>query len=131
MFPFSGTFSVCVRVEGTEKLVGCYDNRGSFGELALMYNTPRAATIIATLPGALWCLVSKLLNPHTPAHSVWRFFIKWCEGGSPGFHVFWRDHSISPGQIEDSKQISSTCVTADVSLSTEDVTNTKYGGGTS
>uniref|UniRef100_A0A3Q3WFK1 Cyclic nucleotide-binding domain-containing protein n=1 Tax=Mola mola TaxID=94237 RepID=A0A3Q3WFK1_MOLML len=51
-----GTFSVVVRADGTEKLVGSYDNRGSFGELALMYNTPRAATVIATSPGALWCL---------------------------------------------------------------------------
>lgn len=46
-------------MEGAEKLVGRYDNRGSFGELALMYNTPRAATIVAALPGALWCLVSE------------------------------------------------------------------------
>ncbi|XP_019737373.1 cAMP-dependent protein kinase type II-beta regulatory subunit isoform X1 [Hippocampus comes] len=51
-----GTFSVLVNVEGAEKLVGRYDNRGSFGELALMYNTPRAATVVAALPGALWCL---------------------------------------------------------------------------
>uniref|UniRef100_A0A667ZGC2 Protein kinase cAMP-dependent type II regulatory subunit beta n=1 Tax=Myripristis murdjan TaxID=586833 RepID=A0A667ZGC2_9TELE len=51
-----GTFNIFMRVEGTEKMVGSYDNRGSFGELALMYNTPRAATIIATSPGALWCL---------------------------------------------------------------------------
>ncbi|XP_041852182.1 endoplasmin [Melanotaenia boesemani] len=52
----SGTFNIFVKVDGVEKLVGCYDNRGSFGELALMYNTPRAATIIANSPGALWCL---------------------------------------------------------------------------
>nr|XP_046249699.1 endoplasmin [Scatophagus argus] len=52
----SGTFNIFVKVDNTEKLIGCYDNRGSFGELALMYNTPRAATIIATSPGALWCL---------------------------------------------------------------------------
>uniref|UniRef100_A0A3Q3NDH1 Protein kinase cAMP-dependent type II regulatory subunit beta n=1 Tax=Mastacembelus armatus TaxID=205130 RepID=A0A3Q3NDH1_9TELE len=52
----SGTFNIFVKVDGVEKLVGCYDNRGSFGELALMYNTPRAATIIAISPGALWCL---------------------------------------------------------------------------
>uniref|UniRef100_A0A3Q2CNX0 Protein kinase cAMP-dependent type II regulatory subunit beta n=1 Tax=Cyprinodon variegatus TaxID=28743 RepID=A0A3Q2CNX0_CYPVA len=51
-----GTFNIFVKVEGAEKLVGSYDNKGSFGELALMYNTPRAATIIATSPGALWCL---------------------------------------------------------------------------
>ncbi|KAM7414841.1 hypothetical protein PAMA_019591 [Pampus argenteus] len=52
----SGMYNIFVKVDGTEKLVGCCDNRGSFGELALMYNTPRAATIIATSPGALWCL---------------------------------------------------------------------------
>uniref|UniRef100_A0A4W5PMX6 Protein kinase cAMP-dependent type II regulatory subunit beta n=1 Tax=Hucho hucho TaxID=62062 RepID=A0A4W5PMX6_9TELE len=51
-----GIFDICMRVDGIEKTVGAYDNRGSFGELALMYNTPRAATIIATSPGALWCL---------------------------------------------------------------------------
>ncbi|XP_034032183.1 LOW QUALITY PROTEIN: cAMP-dependent protein kinase type II-beta regulatory subunit [Thalassophryne amazonica] len=53
----NGTFNILVRVDGVEKMVGSYDNRGSFGELALMYNTPRAATIVATSPGALWCLV--------------------------------------------------------------------------
>lgn len=69
-FYFSGTFKIFVKVDGTDKLVGCYDNRGSFGELALMYNTPRAATIIATSPGALWCLVSKPLNPRVRAQSA-------------------------------------------------------------
>ncbi|CAB1322678.1 unnamed protein product [Coregonus sp. 'balchen'] len=49
-------FYVIERVDGVEKTVGAYDNRGSFGELALMYNTPRAATIVATSAGALWCL---------------------------------------------------------------------------
>lgn len=36
--------------------VGSYDNKGSFGELALMYNTPRAATIKATTDGTLWAM---------------------------------------------------------------------------
>uniref|UniRef100_A0A3Q2CTP5 cAMP-dependent protein kinase type II-alpha regulatory subunit n=1 Tax=Cyprinodon variegatus TaxID=28743 RepID=A0A3Q2CTP5_CYPVA len=40
----------------TGKCVGQYNNKGSFGELALMYNTPRAATIIATQEGSLWGL---------------------------------------------------------------------------
>ena len=39
--------------------VGSYDNSGSFGELALMYNTPRAATIICREDGVLWALVHK------------------------------------------------------------------------
>ncbi|XP_036433677.1 cAMP-dependent protein kinase type II-beta regulatory subunit-like [Colossoma macropomum] len=51
-----GTFSIYMKVDDLERLVGTYNNRGSFGELALMYNTPRAATIIATSAGALWCL---------------------------------------------------------------------------
>ncbi|XP_062857793.1 cAMP-dependent protein kinase type II-beta regulatory subunit [Trichomycterus rosablanca] len=51
-----GMFDILVKIEGTTRTVGSYDNRGSFGELALMYNTPRAATIVATSPGALWCL---------------------------------------------------------------------------
>lgn len=41
-----------------ENLVFTYDNTGSFGELALMYNTPRAATITASTDGLIWALVS-------------------------------------------------------------------------
>lgn len=33
-----------------------YDNRGSFGELALLYNMPRAATIKAATEGSLWAM---------------------------------------------------------------------------
>lgn len=43
-------------IEVHKTIVGQYDNKGSFGELALMYNTPRAATIIAKEEGALWAL---------------------------------------------------------------------------
>uniref|UniRef100_UPI00398F521D cAMP-dependent protein kinase type II-beta regulatory subunit-like n=1 Tax=Pristiophorus japonicus TaxID=55135 RepID=UPI00398F521D len=51
-----GTYDIFVNLEGMQRCVGAYDNRGSFGELALMYNTPRAATITATSNGALWGL---------------------------------------------------------------------------
>ncbi|XP_051978989.1 cAMP-dependent protein kinase type II-beta regulatory subunit [Xyrauchen texanus] len=51
-----GTFEILLKADSTTRTVGSYDDRGSFGELALMYNTPRAATIIATSSGALWCL---------------------------------------------------------------------------
>ncbi|KAM4812655.1 cAMP-dependent protein kinase type II-beta regulatory subunit-like [Urocitellus parryii] len=48
-----GTFDIYVKCDGVGRCVG---NRGNFGELALMYNTPRAATITATSPGPLWGL---------------------------------------------------------------------------
>ncbi|KAF6100695.1 protein kinase cAMP-dependent type II regulatory subunit alpha [Phyllostomus discolor] len=51
-----GTYDILVTKENQTRSVGQYDNRGSFGELALMYNTPRAATIIATSEGSLWGL---------------------------------------------------------------------------
>nr|XP_040059909.1 protein kinase, cAMP-dependent, regulatory, type II, alpha, B isoform X1 [Gasterosteus aculeatus aculeatus] len=51
-----GVYDILVQKGGVSVCVGKYDNKGSFGELALMYNTPRAATIIATQEGALWGL---------------------------------------------------------------------------
>lgn len=62
LFNLHSLFCLCrgvydIVVSGT--CVGQYNNKGSFGELALMYNTPRAATIITTQEGALWGLVRK------------------------------------------------------------------------
>uniref|UniRef100_A0A670YZ42 Protein kinase cAMP-dependent type II regulatory subunit beta n=1 Tax=Pseudonaja textilis TaxID=8673 RepID=A0A670YZ42_PSETE len=57
-----GNYNIVVKCDGVGKCVGTYDNRGSFGELALMYNTPRAATIIATSSGTIWGLVSERLK---------------------------------------------------------------------
>ncbi|XP_008103643.1 cAMP-dependent protein kinase type II-alpha regulatory subunit isoform X1 [Anolis carolinensis] len=51
-----GLYDIFVARDGQTRCVGRYDNHGSFGELALMYNTPRAATIVATTEGALWGL---------------------------------------------------------------------------
>uniref|UniRef100_A0A673UL87 cAMP-dependent protein kinase type II-alpha regulatory subunit n=1 Tax=Suricata suricatta TaxID=37032 RepID=A0A673UL87_SURSU len=51
-----GTYDILVKKDNQTRSVGQYDNRGSFGELALMYNTPRAATIVATSEGSLWGL---------------------------------------------------------------------------
>jgi len=55
----SGSYDIVV---GGQK-VGEYVDQGSFGELALMYNMPRAATIIATSDGKLWAMVTL----HVPA----------------------------------------------------------------
>lgn len=57
-------YDIEVQKDGVSRCVGKYDNKGSFGELALMYNTPRAATIIAVQPGALWALVMSKTNFH-------------------------------------------------------------------
>lgn len=51
-----GVFDIYVKIDGHDKMVGAYNEKGSFGELALMYNTPRAATIVATSEGILWAL---------------------------------------------------------------------------
>jgi CRP-like cAMP-binding protein len=37
-------FSVSLEGSGAKKVM-TYDNKGSFGELALLYNMPRAATV--------------------------------------------------------------------------------------
>ncbi|TPX43899.1 hypothetical protein SeLEV6574_g04814 [Synchytrium endobioticum] len=52
-----GTLDVFVSKSGApEQKVYQYGPGGSFGELALMYNAPRAATIIATSDCILWAL---------------------------------------------------------------------------
>uniref|UniRef100_A0A0A9ZB68 cAMP-dependent protein kinase type II regulatory subunit n=1 Tax=Lygus hesperus TaxID=30085 RepID=A0A0A9ZB68_LYGHE len=52
----SGTFEAYIKVDGADKLIHTYHGSGSFGELALLYNMPRAATIIAGSPGSLWAM---------------------------------------------------------------------------
>jgi cAMP-dependent protein kinase regulator len=52
----SGVYDIIVKINDVDTKVGQYDNKGSFGELALMYNTPRAATIKATTEGIVWAM---------------------------------------------------------------------------
>ncbi|XP_076176073.1 cAMP-dependent protein kinase type II regulatory subunit isoform X2 [Ptiloglossa arizonensis] len=53
-----GKFEVYVKdpQTGVESMIHIYDNRGAFGELALLYNMPRAATIKAVTCGTLWAM---------------------------------------------------------------------------
>lgn len=57
MLYFSGNFDIYIDSEKGPQMVGSYDGSGFFGELALMYNMPRAATIKARSDGILWSLV--------------------------------------------------------------------------
>jgi cAMP-dependent protein kinase regulator len=53
----SGTYDIYVAKPGNEPTrIGQYQDKGSFGELALMYNTPRAATIVAATSGVIWSM---------------------------------------------------------------------------
>ncbi|XP_046999212.1 cAMP-dependent protein kinase type II regulatory subunit isoform X1 [Schistocerca americana] len=54
----SGIYNAYVATEpGAEpKHIHTYENNGSFGELALLYNMPRAATIQAVTDGSLWAM---------------------------------------------------------------------------
>jgi len=52
----SGVLDCYIKINGEEKKVLTYDNTGAFGELALMYNTPRAATIVSQEECVLWAL---------------------------------------------------------------------------
>lgn len=52
----NGKYDIYVDISGKQKLVGSYTNEGFFGELALMYNMPRAATIMASSKGIVWGL---------------------------------------------------------------------------
>lgn len=51
-----GVFDCYVKIDGADSKVFEYDNGGSFGELSLMYNTPRAATVISRGEGVMWVL---------------------------------------------------------------------------
>jgi len=55
-----GNFDIFINdpVTSVPQHKGAYKGTGAFGELALMYNCPRMATIIATTDGALWGMVS-------------------------------------------------------------------------
>ena len=57
----SGQYDCFTNVNGEATKVHEYIEKGSFGELALMYNQPRAATVTAKTSGQLWQLVSHLI----------------------------------------------------------------------
>lgn len=55
----NGSFDIYALVNGEEKRVHTFENAGSFGELALMYNMPRSATVKAATSGTLWAMDRK------------------------------------------------------------------------
>uniref|UniRef100_A0A0A9WT96 cAMP-dependent protein kinase type II regulatory subunit n=1 Tax=Lygus hesperus TaxID=30085 RepID=A0A0A9WT96_LYGHE len=58
-----GTYEVHVKKEnGEESIMQTYVGRGCFGELALMYNQPRQATVRAVTDGTVFSLERDLFN---------------------------------------------------------------------
>lgn len=51
----SGTFTVFLKQKGNVPVM-TYEKGGTFGELSLMYNSPRAATVRCEKAGVLWAL---------------------------------------------------------------------------
>lgn len=52
----SGKYDVSVIVKGEHQKVHTFEDRGSFGELALLYNMPRSASVMAMSRGSLWAM---------------------------------------------------------------------------
>jgi cAMP-dependent protein kinase regulator len=52
----SGEYECWKVINGENKFLKTYKNGDAFGELALMYNAPRAATIKVKTPGKLYSL---------------------------------------------------------------------------
>ncbi|KAH3840449.1 cAMP-dependent protein kinase type II regulatory subunit-like [Dreissena polymorpha] len=52
----SGQYDVLVTVNGEEKRVHTFEGKGSFGELALLYNMPRSASVMSVSHGSLWAM---------------------------------------------------------------------------
>lgn len=58
-----GCFDIFIEDQvGEVNRVGTYDNEGFFGELALLHNQPRAATIKAVSDGLLWAVDRRTFN---------------------------------------------------------------------
>lgn len=58
----SGTLSCHKIIDGASKFLKEYGSGDVFGELALLYNAPRAATIKAESDGLLWVLDRNTFN---------------------------------------------------------------------
>uniref|UniRef100_F7G610 Cyclic nucleotide-binding domain-containing protein n=1 Tax=Ornithorhynchus anatinus TaxID=9258 RepID=F7G610_ORNAN len=61
----SGMYDILVARNKQDCRIGRYEDRGAFGELALMYSYPRPATIVALTAGVLWGLDRKTFRTIT------------------------------------------------------------------
>ena len=67
---FAGTFDCFIDKDGQREKVMEYSKGQSFGELALLYNSPRAASVIATSDAILWALDREAFNITLVSNSV-------------------------------------------------------------
>ncbi|VEL24343.1 unnamed protein product, partial [Protopolystoma xenopodis] len=70
----SGEFDVYLQEGGSgpRKLIANYRDSGCFGELALMYNAPRSATVVARTIGRLWCMSRPAFRRRVLLHAAQR-----------------------------------------------------------
>jgi len=110
----SGTLTVHVLVgekgRRNEVKVGDYKSGSAFGELALIFGSPRAATILATEDVKLWCLDretyrSMISQLRYEEHQQKREFLQSCEvSGQHFIHVFeaWQIEDLTIAMKSDS-----------------------------
>ena len=65
----AGHFDCFIEKDGEKEKVMDYSKGSSFGELALLYNSPRAASVVATEDSVLWALDRESFNFTVVANS--------------------------------------------------------------
>lgn len=58
----SGIYDAYITQNGEQTKIKSYENKGNFGELALIYNAPRAASVISQTDGVIWAVTRQVFR---------------------------------------------------------------------